>query len=124
MALDHDVLDQQQPGVSIASVAQSLRQVALQSDPRDNGIEDGQDTQASANELKRWGRHVYLISNYIRLQNHNRIAKVKMARGIKIVIRARGPILPGSISTANSRCGTPNCVCKASPPKLHGTYYR
>jgi hypothetical protein len=64
------------------------------------------------------------MSNYIRLKNHNRIAKVKMPRGTNIVIRARGPILPGSISTANSRCGTPNCVCKASPPKLHGTYYR
>jgi len=47
-----------------------------------------------------------------------------MPRGTNIVIRARGPILPGSISTAKSRCGTPNCVCKASPPKLHGTYYR
>jgi len=37
---------------------------------------------------------MYLMSNYIRLSNHNRIAKVKMPRGTNIVIRARGPILP------------------------------
>jgi hypothetical protein len=42
----------------------------------------------------------------------------------KITIVADGPILPGSISTAKSQCGKPNCACKARPPKLHGTYYR
>jgi hypothetical protein len=42
----------------------------------------------------------------------------------KITIAADGPILPGSISTAKSQCGKPNCACKAKPPKLHGTYYR
>ena len=35
-----------------------------------------------------------------------------------------GPILPGSISTAKSRCGKPNCACKGKPPRLHGTYHR
>ena len=44
--------------------------------------------------------------------------------GTTLVIRAKGPILPGSVSTANSQCGKPNCACKANPPKLHGTYYR
>ena len=34
------------------------------------------------------------------------------------------PLLPGSLSTARSTCGTPNCACKAKPPKLHGPYYR
>ena len=34
------------------------------------------------------------------------------------------PLLPGSISTAKSTCGKPNCACKAKPPKLHGVYYR
>jgi hypothetical protein len=34
------------------------------------------------------------------------------------------PLLPGSISTAASTCGKPNCICKAQPPKLHGVYYR
>jgi hypothetical protein len=42
----------------------------------------------------------------------------------KIIIVAEGPILPGSISTATSQCGKSNCACKASPPKLHGPYYR
>ncbi len=48
----------------------------------------------------------------------------KLARTTKITIVAEGPILPGSVSTAKSQCGKPNCACKASPPKLHGTYYR
>ena len=35
------------------------------------------------------------------------------------------PILPGSISTANSQCGTEGCSCKKKrSPQLHGTYYR
>src|SRR5580765_3055284 len=35
------------------------------------------------------------------------------------------PILPGSISTANSQCGTEGCACrKKRLPRLHGTYYR
>jgi hypothetical protein len=34
------------------------------------------------------------------------------------------PLLPGSLSTARSTCGKPNCACKAQPPKLHGPYYR
>ena len=44
--------------------------------------------------------------------------------GTTLVIRAMSPILPGSISIANSQCGKPNCACKANPPKLHGPYYR
>jgi hypothetical protein len=35
------------------------------------------------------------------------------------------PILPGSISTARSQCGTEGCACrKKRAPRLHGTYYR
>jgi hypothetical protein len=48
---------------------------------------------------------------------------IRMSR-TKITIVADGPLLPGSISTAKTQCGKPNCACKASPPKLHGTYYR
>ena len=43
---------------------------------------------------------------------------------MKTVIKFDGPILDGSVSTAESRCGKPACICKAKPPKLHGTYYR
>lgn len=35
-----------------------------------------------------------------------------------------GPLLPGSVSTARSRCGKGNCACKGKPPRLHGAYYR
>jgi hypothetical protein len=50
--------------------------------------------------------------------------KPKYSTGTTLVIRAQGPLLPGSVSTAKSQCGKPNCACKADPPKLHGTYYR
>jgi len=42
----------------------------------------------------------------------------------KITITFDSPILPGSISTAQSTCGKPNCCCKKSSKNLHGTYYR
>jgi hypothetical protein len=42
----------------------------------------------------------------------------------KMTISVKLPLLPGSLSTAQSTCGKPNCICKAQPPKLHGTYYR
>jgi hypothetical protein len=41
-----------------------------------------------------------------------------------ITLRITLPLLPGSLSTARSTCGKPNCACKAKPPKLHGPYYR
>jgi hypothetical protein len=52
------------------------------------------------------------------------MSRQKTAKTNKITIVAKGPILPGSVSTAKSQCGKPNCACKANPPKLHGTYYR
>jgi hypothetical protein len=52
------------------------------------------------------------------------MSRTKIKSRTIITIVADGPILPGSISTAKSQCGKANCVCKASPPKLHGTYYR
>ncbi len=42
----------------------------------------------------------------------------------KITLQITLPLLPGSLSTARSTCGKPNCACKAKPPKLHGPYYR
>jgi hypothetical protein len=44
---------------------------------------------------------------------------------VKHTISIDGPILPGSISTAESRCGKQPCVCKKRRrPELHGVYYR
>jgi hypothetical protein len=42
----------------------------------------------------------------------------------RITLHLTLPLLPGSLSTARSTCGKPNCACKAKPPKLHGPYYR
>jgi hypothetical protein len=42
----------------------------------------------------------------------------------KVTLHITLPLLPGSLSTARSTCGKPNCACKAKPPKLHGPYYR
>src|ERR1700739_418558 len=53
-----------------------------------------------------------------------RMSSEKRTATTKITIVAECPILSGSVSTAKSQCGKPNCACKASPPKLHGTYYR
>jgi hypothetical protein len=41
-----------------------------------------------------------------------------------IILEVTLPLLPGSLSTASSTCGKPHCACKASPPQLHGPYYR
>lgn len=43
---------------------------------------------------------------------------------MKKTLEFEGPILPGSVSTARSRCGKAQCACKLRPPRLHGTYYR
>jgi len=34
------------------------------------------------------------------------------------------PLLPGSVSTARSTCGKPQCPCHQYPAKRHGVYYR
>ena len=52
------------------------------------------------------------------------MSRKKNKSGTTITIQAQGPILPGSLSTAKGQCGKPNCACKASPAKLHGTYHR
>src|SRR6266446_5184741 len=55
---------------------------------------------------------------YIRMQ-------AKKANKINsIILAVEVPLLPGSLSTAKSTCGKPNCACKGHPPKLHGVYYR
>ena len=46
-------------------------------------------------------------------------------RAMKKRIEFDWPILPGSISTAKSQCGTEGCGCKKKrSPQLHGSYYR
>jgi len=50
------------------------------------------------------------------------VRKTSPGKTVQLVVAV--PLLPGSISTASSTCGKPNCACKADPPKLHGVYYR
>ena len=43
----------------------------------------------------------------------------------KIIIKSRGPILPGTISTATAKCGKAGCRCNSGKTEyLHGPYYR
>jgi hypothetical protein len=50
---------------------------------------------------------------------------IKEQETMKKTITLDWPILPGSVSTAQSQCGTEGCRCKhKTAPRLHGTYYR
>ena len=51
--------------------------------------------------------------------------KAKNANSIKpLTITFQGPLLPGSLSTARSTCGKPQCPCHRNPARRHGLYYR
>jgi hypothetical protein len=39
-------------------------------------------------------------------------------------IAGTGMVLPGSITQRRTRCGKPNCACRADPPVLHGPYWQ
>lgn len=52
------------------------------------------------------------------------IIKMQAKNTKTLSLKIQLPLLPGSVSTALSTCGKPNCACKAHPPKLHGVYYR
>jgi hypothetical protein len=41
-----------------------------------------------------------------------------------ITITLKLPLLPGSLSTARSTCGKPQCACHSDPARRHGLYYR
>jgi hypothetical protein len=55
---------------------------------------------------------------YIRMKEKN--AKSTENRMLEVKL----PLLPGSISTARSTCGKPQCACHKDPDKRHGVYYR
>ena len=51
--------------------------------------------------------------------------KTKNTPPAKIIqIEVKLPLMPGSISTARSTCGKPQCACHQDPGKRHGVYYR
>jgi len=41
-----------------------------------------------------------------------------------LTITLKLPLLPGSLSTARSTCGKPQCPCHNDPARRHGLYYR
>ena len=59
-----------------------------------------------------------LMYNYIKM-------KAKNTDPIKLLtITLKRPLLPGSLSTARSTCGKPQCPCHRDPAHRHGLYYR
>lgn len=42
----------------------------------------------------------------------------------KFIIKTKGPLLPGSISIANAKCGNSSCRCQHNKKYVHGPYYR
>lgn len=55
---------------------------------------------------------------YIRMKDKNAKSNENSMLEVKL------PLLPGSISTARSTCGKPQCACHKDPDKRHGVYYR
>ena len=53
-----------------------------------------------------------------------KIDRMQVQKKKSIILEITVPLLPGSVTTASSTCGKPNCACKQKPPKLHGVYYR
>jgi len=59
-----------------------------------------------------------LMYHYIKM-------KAKNADAMKLLtITLKRPLLPGSLSTARSTCGKPQCPCHSDPTHRHGLYYR
>ncbi|MGH9028782.1 MAG: DUF6788 family protein, partial [Acidimicrobiales bacterium] len=38
-------------------------------------------------------------------------------------IARSGPVLPGTLTRRQTRCGRDGCRCMADPPQLHGPYW-
>ena len=51
--------------------------------------------------------------------------KTPKTKNIKnLTLSVKLPLLPGTVSTARSKCGKPQCPCQQDPAKRHGVYYR
>jgi hypothetical protein len=55
---------------------------------------------------------------YIKIKTQKNKKLKSLALPVKL------PLLPGSVSTARSTCGKPQCPCHQDPAKRHGIYYR
>jgi hypothetical protein len=47
----------------------------------------------------------------------------RRARSIASELSMVGPVLPGTVSRRETRCGRANCRCHAEPLQLHGPYW-
>jgi hypothetical protein len=47
----------------------------------------------------------------------------ELAAALAALARA-GLALPGTLLERRTRCGKPNCRCRADPPRLHGPYWQ
>jgi len=56
---------------------------------------------------------------YIKMKAQNIDPDVK-----RLITTLKWPLLPGSLSTARSTCGKPQCPCHTDPARRHGLYYR
>jgi hypothetical protein len=61
-----------------------------------------------------------LMYIYIKIQAQN----APPMKPKPLTITLKGPLLPGSLSTARSTCGKPQCPCHSDPARRHGLYYR
>jgi hypothetical protein len=59
-----------------------------------------------------------LMYNDIKIKPQNAASMKSLTITLKL------PLLPGSISTARSTCGKPQCPCHSDPACRHGLYYR
>ena len=59
-----------------------------------------------------------LMYYYINMKATNAPAMKSLTITLKL------PLLPGSLSTARSTCGKPQCPCHSDPARRHGLYYR
>ncbi len=51
-----------------------------------------------------------------------RRARARLAAALTTALADDAFALPGSITQRMTRCGKPNCRCRADPPRLHGPY--
>ena len=50
--------------------------------------------------------------------------RMKTKKTAIVTLPVKLPLLPGSLSTARSTCGKPQCPCHEDPAQRHGVYYR
>ncbi len=58
----------------------------------------------------------------MKLKDAERQQARQIARELAKIARS-ADVLPGTITERLTRCGRPNCACKANPPRPHGPYW-